>query len=236
MKAELTIVMPYWRRANVLLETLKFLDSTYRNELNLQVIVVDDGSHDVEVNHDWVNLIRLPKKTGPKNPCTPFNIGIDQVKTEFICLTNPETISFDPILVDLLDIAKRTSENAYLLPAVFCDGHQQWKQHSKFINCGLHWLTVCRTELVKKAGKFDEDYRDGAGWEDNDFVRRLEQVDTLFVNCDHLTAVHQRLKQNNLVWPAHMTFKNQDIYLKKWGNLDRLRSINSIDYRKAIRA
>ena len=214
---DVTMVMPYWRRSEVLLSTLESIEEQYGASGLLKVIVVDDGSHDVcPPKYSWLEFIQLPKKDVVKNPCVPLNIGLKEVKTKFTCITNPETCTLDPILFDLVELANDLPEDAYLLPGVYCSGQKKWLQHHLYENAGLHFYSFCRTSLIEKVNFFDEVYRDGASWEDNDFVRKLETTGTQFINCDHLVAFHQRNKQNNPYWPSDLKQINLNIYKKKW--------------------
>ena len=106
MDIDISIVMAYYNRRNLLLNNLR--DMAGRDMHGVEIIIVDDGStseheiFDVCTLFDLnIRLIRIETKdkkiTNPYsdtrlNPCVSFNIGFKQAIGRIIVLQNPECI------------------------------------------------------------------------------------------------------------------------------------------------
>ena len=97
----ISVVMPYWRRQDILALNLSAYRDLYPHE-DIEIVVVDDGSPEpAEIfgAYPWpVNVVRLPAKEIALNPCVAFNAGVAASCGEIVVLTNPEVIHRAPIL------------------------------------------------------------------------------------------------------------------------------------------
>ena len=102
----ISVVLPYWQRRDITEFALDEMGSLY-SDLNLEVILVDDGSPEpfkTAKGYPWpVKVIRLPAKDVPKNPCVPINRGVKESAGKVIVLSNPEIIHDKPVLSEMLD-------------------------------------------------------------------------------------------------------------------------------------
>lgn len=78
-----------------------------------------------------------------------------------------------------------------------------------------HFLSLMRRELWDKVGGFDEDYRQGHGYDDPDFVLRLHRSGARFIMRDDLVVEHPR-KGARAKWDATGFERNRAIFMSKW--------------------
>lgn len=71
-------------------------------------------------------------------------------------------------------------------------------------------------DLFNRAGGFDEDYSEGAGYEDVDFIYRMKRAGAKFVIRDDLIVIHPKAGAS-IRWPSFMFERNRKLLEKKWG-------------------
>lgn len=223
-----SVVMPYWQRLNVLEQNLDQYSRLYP-DFDLEIIIVDDGSPVPAVyktGYPWpVKVIRLPDKDYALNPCVAFNAGFYEAHGEFILLTNPEVIHRGAILEEMREEVEAFHET-YV--AASCWGVQNgwWYCHPTDMpppdrvgrapyppDAGLHFCAMLHRDLYERAGGFDEDYRDGQGYEDNDFLWRLDRAGAEFVIRPDLITDHHPCPRTKWTGGAD---RNRAIFERKW--------------------
>jgi hypothetical protein len=234
MKMSASIVMPYWDRPDALYKTLSNYEVLYLN-MELEIIIVDDGSiypprlppgiEDVFK----VKVITLQKKVEALNPCVPINAGVRVATKEYIILTNPEILHDRHILEPLIKTVLSTGPVTYVAAACWSTDTNKWLCHSSLTptvnksmgraaippNAGLHFCAALRKSTFEKAGGFNEEYRSGAGYEDNDFLWRLYEIGTVFKIRDDLVTHHSK---SYTKWPQNGHLKNKTLFNKLWNN------------------
>ena len=110
MSKKIHLVVTYFNRKRLFLHTLKTLQEYSKEQYNLNVIVVDDGSspdHRLEgiVNNYNFNIKIIYIDTNIKtwvNPCVTYNIGFFNIEPEseddIVIIQNPETCHMGDIL------------------------------------------------------------------------------------------------------------------------------------------
>lgn len=172
-----------------------------------------------------VQILRLPAKTVAKNPCVPFNVGVAAAGGDVIVLTNPEVVHRRPILPGMLERLEVLGPMGYVAAA--CRAHGRWLCHSTDMpsdrslgrvpsppGAGLHFCAMLHRSLYELAGGFDERYRDGQAYEDNDFLWRLERVGAKFEIADDLVCDHVLCPRCE--WPKGGAERNREIFNKTW--------------------
>jgi len=231
-KGKISLILPYWDRQAATDESLRLMMAAY-GDMNLEVIIVDDGSPEPyrlpgSLTID-VKLARLPEKSGPKNSCLPYNIGAGMATGDYIALSSPEMLHDVPILGAMRAECIISGENAYVMAACWCPDQQKWHCHSSmkrptdasdvgaFLppNANYHFMTMMGRNLWEKTGGFDPDYRDGAGFEDPDFVMRLGRAGAKFIMRDDLVVRHPR-KGARSAWTLPMFDRNREVFYSKW--------------------
>lgn len=190
----------------------------------VEVVLVDDGSPEPFKNRwDFVKVVRLPLKFRPLNPCVPINVGVEEASGDLIALSNPEILHPKPILKDMAASIKK--DNDYVIAGVWSEEQNRWHCHSsidrgKYLPKGsdYHFMTMMNRTLWDRTGGFDEEYRQGAGYDDPDFVRRLYRAGANFIRRDDLVVEHPR-KDAHANWTPQMFERNKNLFLSKWGPL-----------------
>lgn len=218
-----SIVWPYWERFEAAFTGLRNMAASYPSA-DLEIVIVDDGSPTqpalplADFPAPWpVRVVTLPTKRVPKNPCVPLNAGVKAAQGEVILLTNPETTHRASIVGSMLEELERSGPQAYVLAGVWCPETSEWHCHSQHANMGYHFCTMLRKELFWAAGGFDGDYRDGAGYDDPDFVFRLKRAGARFVFRDDLVADHHKTGAK-IDWPPGSAERNRAIFYRKWNH------------------
>lgn len=226
----ISIIWPYWDRQEVADYSARLMADHYRG-MDIEIVVVDDGNRipykkpDVDIP---INVFRLPVKDQPLNPCVPINYGVENANGDVIVLTNPEILHRRPLLKDMIE-ELGYDKNKYVQAAVYHvknNGNKVWHSHSSVAgkiesniampkNACFHFLSMLYVDLFDRAGGFDNDYRSGAGYDDPDFVLRLEKAGAQFVMRDDLQAEHMRFNAH-----APRTIDefalNESIFRRKW--------------------
>lgn len=240
-----SIVWPYWQRGEAMLAGLRSMRECYDGKLDLEIVVVDDGSPTNRArpaleNVDaiafnriaaplplfpggpmtglQIHLVELPIKDGPLNPCVPINRGVAASSGEFIVLTNPETTHRSPVLIEMKKTIERLGRAAYVLAGVYCPEVAAWHCHSEFARAGYHFCTMLHRDLWDLAGGFDEDYRPGYCFDDPDFVQRLIRAGARFVFRDDLVVDHHQTEEAKHWRPRADWDMNRALYDRKWPN------------------
>lgn len=227
----ISLILPFWNRPIAAERSINLLIKHYR-DLQLEVIVVDDGSPDPFVWPDrtpfLLRTIRLKQKTGPKNPCVPLNAGVAAASGEVIALSSPEILHTRPVLPAMLSQLAELGPKGYVMAACWSREQNRWHAHSSRkrrddndvgsmlpADADYHFMSMMHRVLWDEAGGFDEDYRDGAGYDDPDFVKRLERAGARFCMRDDLVVTHVRdgAKCN---WTPEMFSRNRSLFLSKW--------------------
>lgn len=108
----ISIVMPYYNRRQLILNTLKSLELFVENN-DFEIVIVNDASNsenkidDIPGMHENLNIKLINITKTEKfwvNPCIPFNIGFYESSGDAIILQNPECLH-------LGNIIKITEEN-----------------------------------------------------------------------------------------------------------------------------
>lgn len=221
----ISVILPYWRRAEVTARSLALYDKHYK-ELEFEVVLVDDGSGDVDGDYPWLRIIRLPLKDYAKNPCVPINAGVRAANGDVLVLSNPEVLHNNPVLLQMKQELDSLGENGYVLAACWCEDDKKWHCHSHITaggyheqlrqpkGSGFHFCAMLNRSLWDKAGGFDEDYRDGRAFDDPDWVMRVNRAGGVFKIRDDLVVEHVR-RGAVANWSGG---DNKNLYLRKWEN------------------
>lgn len=112
---------------------LKSLEKIEKDNFQLQVIIVDNGSNtkfqlDVQEKRDYITIIRSDENTGFAGG---FNIGIREglrVNADYILVLNNDTKVYSDMLKNLLKILEREREIGVTVPKIyFAKGHEYHK-------------------------------------------------------------------------------------------------------------
>lgn len=226
----ISVVLPYWNRLAATKDALAAMAALYA-DMDLEIIVVDDGSAEtfsLTGSYPWpVRVIRLPAKDVAKNPCVPINAGVRHARGDVLVISNPEILHTRPVFPEMLCELERLGERGYVLAAAWCDDEEKWHCHSSISGIkhfgvqhpkgsGLHFCAMLHRAHFERVGGFDEDYRNGAGFDDNDFVMRLGKAGTKFLIRDDLVVKHPKAGARTK-WTDGAFERNAALFCRKWG-------------------
>lgn len=229
-----SIILPYYNRKPLLLNTMKSLEHFYTGK-DVEVVIVDDCSieeHRID-GHDFkikTKVVRLENKNGI-NPCYPYNVGVRESSGNILVLSSPETFHTCDMF-KLTNNFEKLSNNNYLLLSVFCltdkslidgvlnennfdivinniksntsnfysnlgeNGYSfnnrfgSWYLHGQIRPSGLNFFTVITRNKYYEMSGFDERFRFGTGFDDNEFKDRLVESNTEFIYYDDAVGIH----------------------------------------------
>lgn len=221
----ISLILPYWRRQEAANRALSMLAAVYA-DYDMEVIVVDDGDPDPFVLPRLpidVQVVRLPRKTEPKSPVTCWNEGVKAASGDIIALSCIEVLHRGRVLPAMEEALESVGDDGYILAAAWCPEQRAWHTHSSLIvpqcppGTGLAFLGMMYRSLFERAGGFDEAYRDGAGYEDRDFIHRLHRAGAQFTIRDDLVVDHPKTGAT-IKWPAEAFSRNKMLFEEKWIN------------------
>lgn len=219
----ISLILPYWQRQAAADAGLRSIAAAYP-DLDLEVIVVDDGNPEPFVAPDLglsLRVVRLPTKKGPKCPCTAWNAGAAAARGNMLALSCIEIIHTKPVLWELAAQARALGSRGYALASAWCPETRSWHCHSSVDvpqcpkGTGIAFLGVMRVTLFKQIGGFSEDYRDGAGYEDRDLIHRLHAAGAKFRIRDDLVVTHPKTGAT-IKWPEGAFDRNKQIFESRW--------------------
>lgn len=219
----LSLILPYWKRQAAADRALERIAAQYQH-LDLEVIVVDDGDPEpFRVPLIDMNLVclRLPQKRRPLSPVTAWNRGVELATGDILALSCIEVLHEMPVLTEMAEELLNRGPMAYVLAAAWCPEQKAWHCHSSvhFPDCppgtGTSFCALMHRSLYQLVGGFDEVYRDGAGWEDRDFIQRMHRAGAEFVIRDDLVVTHPKTGAS-ITWGGEQFARNEAIYRARW--------------------
>lgn len=216
----LSLVLTYWDRQEAANQALALLAKHY-HALPIEVVVVDDGSPTPFKHIGFpgtamtLKVVRLPAKTACQSPTTPFNLGVQAAHYDVIGLGGVEMLHRSPVLAQMRDELLQGDKSYYVSAAVWCPDQNRWHVHNSLNRPPLNFMTMLNRDLYERAGGFDDDYREGFAFEDNDFLNRLFKVGMHYCIRDDLVVEHQRKGAKGRYSSAQHE-RNRLLYLSKW--------------------
>jgi hypothetical protein len=227
----ISLVLPFYERREATDRALMLMGETYP-ELDLEVMIVDDGSdapYRAPRKLPWpVNVVHLAQKSVPKNPCVPTNIGVYFSNGNMVALSSPEILHTMPVLSRMRSEIVASGPNTYVTAACWCPEQKRWHAHSTrrplcadktdFVmpeGAQYHFMAMMTRELFEEVRGFDREYRDGAGYDDNDFLMKLQRAGAYFVQRDDLVVEHPKTGAKS-AWTPQMFERNRKLFLSKW--------------------
>ena len=247
----ISIVTAYHNRKKLFLKTLESIKKSKVKDF--EVIVVDDCSidehrlEDIVGLYPFLKLIRLEKKDKwYVNPCVPYNIGFKAAKGEIVIIQNPECYHLNDIVDYVANKLQSTeyfsfscysldqnqtsnldetiSKNFIINKPTSFDGESGWYNHGLYRPFGYHFCAAIHKDSLEDLNGFDERYSDGIGFDDNEFLVRINRKGLKLKIVDDFSVLHQwHYSSNNYqrVDTATLVEKNRkllyDITMKESG-------------------
>jgi hypothetical protein len=220
----LSVCMPYYNRRDELKRSIRAYERLYGEkckssgvDLHLELSIVDDRSRPSlvmpETTLDVTFSCIQSKDHKPKNPCVPMNQAVNQSKHDIIVLTNPEIEHTGDVFGAMLEKLGRFSyvTAKCVQPGGFIEVPRQ-RDHDIPENSGFHFCAMLTRELWDRAGGFDENFRDGSGHEDIDWLYTLKSVGTDFVMVNETVLHHP----TDIPWARLGHGRNRRYLREKW--------------------
>ncbi len=184
-------------------------------------IKIDDGEYDFSIK-----VIELdPRKKWYHNSCVPFNVGFAQCSSELIIIQNAECLHYSNIVdyarknlnetnylaFGCYSINSATFEKICGIPsfadkigalrfkdtrATF-DGEEGWYNHSAHNPVAYHFCTALTKNNLQMIRGFDLAYAKGIGFDDNEFIYRINESRLRIQIINDCIVVHQHHYGNN---------------------------------------
>jgi glycosyltransferase involved in cell wall biosynthesis len=210
----LSIVIPYYNRRQLLINTLRSI-ACYKRDYPIEVIIVDDGSDREHQIDDIGSLIPLTikllvlerKEAKWRGPTVAYNIGFSQVKGDVVLINSSECyhngdilhyifnriedgmyISFSAYMGNL-ELTKKIEEGIHRF-TTNVKGATYWGSHSSNYTLIPYCATICTKDLEQLSG-YDERFAFGVGYDDYDFTDRIKNLGLNTRLVDDPFVIHQ---------------------------------------------
>lgn len=220
----LSVIMPYWNRQELLNRSLNRFDELYA-DLGMEVIIASDGcSVELDPHEFPVKVVNLPTKSEPKNPCVPLNLAAESAAGNILVITNPEIYHIQPVFESMAEDLLNRGPKGYVIASCWGVEEDRWYCFPDFIgpgvgkmppNSGLHFCSIMYKPFFDEIGGFDEIFRDGAGYEDNDFAWSVHKGGGNVVVRPDLVVHHRK---TNIKWGSDKFSINKHLFENKWKN------------------
>ncbi len=180
----------------------------------------EERLEDLVNKYPFLKVIRLERKNKwYSNSCIPFNVGFSHCTGDKVIIQNPECYHFGNIL-DYVDKNLRTNEylsfGCFSLDQVNTMDHKKindknnildlirnnnrthefngdlgWYNHSKYRPCAYHFCTAIMINDLLELGGFDERYALGYGFDDDEFIWRIQTKKMNVKIIDDIIVLHQ---------------------------------------------
>lgn len=158
----ISIIIPYYKTLELTKELFEVLTPQLTDDI--EVIIVDDGCNEVELDNLKAKVIHLPENSG--NASTPRNVGLDNAKGKYIAfIDSDDLVSEDYIETILNNLGKDIiflSWKGKSIEVIMDKKPPQW-------NCSV-WCRVYRRELIGNT-RFDENLKIAEDWVFNENIK-----------------------------------------------------------------
>ena len=212
--------MPYYDRAERLGASINALERWYSAE-DMDIIIVDDGSPE-PLQFDSildVTILRIDRNPKPRNPCVPINMAVKHAKGDDIIITSPEIEHHRSVFPKLFYLHRNGRD---VVSAMCFDNERGWLAGPRSPRGGKRapmpegsdfpFCMLLTRDFFYAAGGYDEDYRNGQGYDDNDFLWRLERAGAIFKCSRHEVHHHHKAVE----WKMK---SNEPLFRSKWPDL-----------------
>ena len=157
MEKEISIIIPYYKTLELTKELLKVLTPQLTDEV--EVIIVDDGCNEKELDNLKATVIHLPENSG--NASKPRNVGLDNATGKYIAFIDSDDMVSKDYIKTLLEYTKKNTDIIFL----------SWEGKRTIVkmtdkpplwNCSV-WCRVYKREIIGNT-RFPEDMRIAEDW------------------------------------------------------------------------
>ena len=160
----ISIIIPYYKTLELTKELFEVLTPQLNDDI--EVIIVDDGCNEVELDNLKAKVIHLPENSG--NASTPRNVGLDNAKGKYIAFIDSDDLVSENYIETLLEYTKLDKDVIYIswkakgIHVVMYDEPPQW-------NCSV-WCRIYKKDVIGDV-RFDKELDIAEDWK---FVHSIE--------------------------------------------------------------
>lgn len=234
LKIKYAILIPYYNRLEQLKNTLISFDHHY-SKRNDWIAIVVVGQKESEIvgkikEFGFKNCLTILSPVLSNTPVVEYNYAAKISEAEYFVLTNPECLH----RVDILSICDEifSKSDPYIMCA--CEAidnmtgkfpnieytHEMWYQHSIHRNRKLNFCSVISSANYNKIGGFNEEYINGIGCADDEFLDNvIENYIPIVVRDDALVLHQKHPPQPNLaegIQLSHYIYEKNKRKKQKW--------------------
>lgn len=203
-----------------------------------------------------IHVLHITKeeKGERRNPSIPFNIGFRKAIGEIILIQNPESYHVDDIISYTVNnltfddylvyntynisleasneifymLSNKTFEQIEMLPKD--PGHPVWMHHHTLRPTYYHFCSAIYRQNLMMIGGFDEEYKNGYCYDDDDLLFRIRDClrlnikssSCLVVNQYHKPAISTNCNIHDMSSPiTQKWWINRNLYYNKINNINR---------------
>lgn len=185
-----------------------------------------------EANYPFnIKIIAInPEKKWYHNSCIPYNIGFSHCQGDIIIIQNAECFHLGNVVAYAsqnlndsnylsfscyslneiataelskdLDLENKRKEIALEDTIAKKDGDNGWYNHSVLKPVGYHFCAAITKKNLEKLGGFDETYAKGVGFDDNEFLYRVNEAFLRIRIIDDVPVLHQYHYADRTTSPA----------------------------------
>lgn len=240
-----TVIVPCWNEEKTIVKTVQsLLDLNYPQD-KLEIFLVDDGSADntwavIKTFEKYSNIKIFKKENGGKH--TALNLGLENLKTDFIGCLDADSIADKESLVRIMSYFEKDETTMAVAPSIIANNPTTIIQHAQkaeyymavYVKKMLAFLGAIHVTpgplTIFRKRVFDElgPYRHAHNTEDMEIAYRMqknhykiEQCNDAYVYTNTPTTVYKLYKQR-LRWIYGFLNNTIDyrgvILKKKYGN------------------
>ena len=209
--------MAYYDRRIQLIKTLESIKGSSYDKSKLEIIIINDASDlisDIKDIFSDLTIIICNVKNKQKtwvNCCIPYNIGFNMVKYDKVIIQNPESyhngdilayvdsnltdknyITFGCYSLSIEEFKDNNYQNIVFnngLPEYTCESG--WYNHTQYNPKYYHYCSAISYDNLCKLKGFDETYKNGIGYDDNEFLHRIRLLGLDISIVDNPFVFHQ---------------------------------------------
>jgi len=229
LNTDIAICTPYWERSEHLRHTLEsyekmgYFDKEKMQGLTVGVSICDDGSvkdpAPTQRTNPYIETVYLPREVDNQgrwlDPCVPINAAVRSTSAPLIVLTEPEVYHVEPVLLEMSQMM--TSEKDVIVCPCRVTGQRghEWYAHPVHKPRHSWWFWMQSRELFEAMGGWDESYRWGIGWDDDDTLEAERELGAQYKWLTDKHVVHPYMPKKPMYKGKYAN--NQRVFEEKWG-------------------
>lgn len=184
---QLSIIIPYYNRLPQITRLMNVLEPQLRD--NVEVIIVDDGSNEKELDKFKAKIIHLKENSGTAS--VPRNVGLDNATGKYIAFIDSDDMVKPNYIDKILEKTKEEWEYCYI--SWECSTHKIIiKENPPKWNCCV-WNCIYKRDLIGDV-RFDKELRIAEDYKFNQEVRKGKRA-----NIKEVLYYYEQFSPDSLV-------------------------------------